>query len=224
MYVAVPVVVVFGAFYIWYKSQKGKPVTVTNDPATTPPLKPSPSLSSGNFPLQQGMKNNSLVKTLQNALGVTVDGSFGPITLAALQAQYGMSTVPDQNTLTAIVNAANSGAMPRQIAQNVLTQFQSGSYDIYVNNPYYADQVIPGTSTPNGTGFQLSVFQTYDNRTYTLIGVTGLGQLIMNVQSGPLAGQYLVDPSSITLNPHTVTQTVYNPAPSVDPGSGLTTF
>lgn len=219
--VTVPVLVVATAFVIWYKTTLPKKTYVSNNPATTPPIKPSPSVANPVFPLQQG-SNNSTVKQLQTALGVTADGIFGPKTLAALQAQYGKSSIPDQDTLISVINASGSnGDAVRAPAQNLYNQFQAGGMDIYVQNATFADQVNESSSgalTPNGTGFQMTAMQSYDNTVYVLDGVTAQGLLIMKVLSGPLQGEYTVDPSNITLFAH---QNVYSSQPVVDPSTGI---
>lgn len=195
-----------------------------NNPASTPPRQANPSLTNTSFPLQSG-SNNSYVKQLQQALGVSADGIFGPVTAAALQNQFGYSSVPDQNTLTAIVKATGSQATSlRNNAMGLYNQFQAGGYDVQVQSAYFADEVTEdnyGHLTPTGMGFDMVPGYTFDNTTYTLDGVTVLGLLILKVSSGGLQGEYTIDASSITLVPHQP-QPNGSILPVTDPNTGLT--
>lgn len=197
-----------------------------NNPASTPPRQTNPSLTNSSFPLQSG-SNNNYVKQLQQALGVTADGKFGPITLAALQNQFGDSSVPDQNTLSAIIQATGSQATTsRNNALSIYNQFQAGGYDIQVQSAYFADEVTEdsfGHLTPTGSGFQMTPGETYDNTTYILDGVTALGLLILKVTSGGLQGEYTIDAGSIGLWPHQVPFTG-SLVPVVDPSTGLSSI
>lgn len=227
LWVAIPSGVMIGLFYWWYSKNKTPQTTLVtpSQPGSTPPKTVSPSVGNPNFPLQNGSRN-ALVNQLQTALGVTSDGIFGPQTLAALQSQFGISAVPDQNTLTAIINSAgNNGVATRNLALNLYNQFVAGGVDIYCQNAYFADEVnesSSGTLTPTGQGFQMTPGQQFDNTVYTIDGVTTyLGQLIIKVSSGPLQGEYTVDPSAVQLYPHNAATSV---TPTTDPNTGLTTF
>lgn len=61
------------------------------------------------FPLRKGMKGAS-VKTLQQKLGITADGAFGANTEAALQQQYGISTVSKAQYQTIISGQSKTTA------------------------------------------------------------------------------------------------------------------
>ncbi len=71
---------------------------ILNDPAYSPSLIPSTEVIAGTIgrkTLRRGM-DDVLVKTLQQLLGITVDGNFGPKTEAALRAwQRLQNIVPD---------------------------------------------------------------------------------------------------------------------------------
>lgn len=112
--ILVIVLLVILGLYLYFKK---KPSSITNTstttsqpktvqiPSTTPAANPTGSQSMV-FPLHQG-SNGFEVQELQTYLNsqgqnLTVDGSFGPATLAALQAVMGMSTV-DQSTFNGIV-------------------------------------------------------------------------------------------------------------------------
>ncbi len=227
LYVAGPVLGLSAIFYLWYRSQKPKKTFVSNNkPASIPPKKGSSSLSNPNFPLQQGSRND-LVKQLQAALGVTGDGIFGPQTAAALQNQIGVSIVPDQNTLNAIIQGAGSqGAAMRSSAEALYNQFQQGGQDISARSYYFADEVTEdayGHLVPTGMGFDMNPGATFDNSAYKIDGDTLLGLIILKVADGPLQGEYTVDPSALVLVPHQAS--AYGGViPMTDPNTGLTTF
>ena len=224
LWVAVPTLAAAGAFFLWYKKSKPKPVVISNNnPAKLPPKKLSPSAGNPNFPLQSG-SNNSSVKQLQTALGVTADGIFGPKTLAALQTQFGLNSIADQSTLNIIVaGAGTNGANIRAAATSLYNQFQAGGYDLQVQKSYFADEVTEdsdGHLTPTGMGFQMNVGDVLDNGTASLDGITILGLLILVISSGSLQGEYTVDPTCLTLTPHQDVSVI----PVTNPTTGLTTF
>jgi lysozyme family protein len=227
LFVAGPVVGLSAIFYLWYRSQKPKKTFISNNkPSSAPPKKGSSSLSNPNFPLQLGSRND-LVKKLQAALGVTSDGIFGQQTLSALQSQIGVSTVPDQNTLNAIIQGAGTkGEALRTAAEALYNQFQQGGQDISVKSYYFADEVTEdayGHLIPTGMGFDMNPGATFDNTTYKIDGDTLLGLTILKASDGPLQGEYTVDPAALTLVPH-LAATYGGLFPVTDPTTGLTTF
>lgn len=228
LWVVVPVSTAAAIFAIWYiYGNKPKKVYVSpQNPGSTPSkaILPAAASTAGQFPLQMGSRNN-YVKTLQTALGVTADGIFGPVTQSALKAQFGMSSVADQNALNSIVNGSGASGQVSAPAQLLYSQFSSGSgpYDLQVQNKAYAEQVSEGADgslNPTGTGFTVSPGEIYDGTVFTLDGSTELGMLILKVVSGNLQGEYTLDPSAITLVPHNN----FSIIPSVNPNTGLTTL
>lgn len=229
--VGIPVVVMIAAIYIWYKvaSQPKQVYVGANTPTvppkvvstTTPQAKAAAAAAapSGGYPLQQG-SNNATVKQLQAILGVTADGIFGPATLAALQNQFGLNSVPDAGTLAQIQNA---GPLTTQ-AQSTNSIFAQGGSDLYFTQDYFVNALNssdPSNPQYTGTGFQANAGQTYDGTVYTLDGgVTALGLCTMFINAGPLQGEYVVDPTVFLLKPHTTALSV---TPVTD-SSGITTF
>lgn len=227
LWVVVPMGVAAIVFAVWYKLTNApkKVVVGPSNPAATPArtAAPTPKGAAGVFPLQQGSRN-SQVTQLQKALGVTADGIFGPVTGGSLQSQYGLSSIPDQKTLSVILNAAaDGGASARAAAQALYNQYTAGLYDIKVQKTTFAEAVTEdanGVLSPTGSGFTMSAGEVYDNTVYTIDGVSVLGELILKVLSGTLQGEYTFDPTAVTLVPHGS----YGLVPTTDPNTGLTTL
>ena len=191
------------AYYLFKKLKVPKKITQQNPPPKVPSPTGNNIVVGNNFPLQSGSNNNQ-VKQLQTALGVTADGAFGPNTLAALQSQYGISSVPNQSILTAITNGTGVAATNRALAQSLSDSFGQGGSDIYVNTDYFAQEVTEvatGSMSYTGYGFQMTAGETYDGTVYTLNGATLLGMCVLVVLSGTLQSEYLVDPNCISLTP-----------------------
>lgn len=207
-----------------YKAPSGQPVH-SGQPGS-PQLQVSSAPVSSAFPLKNG-SNNSYVKQLQTALGVTADGAFGANTLAALQSQYGISTVPSQSDLNSIVNGGMSTVQQNiSLATSLTAQFAAGGVCITVYPDTFCTQVNEdgaGDLNPTGLGITLSNGKYYDMTDYVLDGATMLGKVILKVSATDgTAGEYTLDPNNINLVvPPSVT---YNPIPTVDPSTGLTTL
>ena len=123
-----PVVLAIGV--IWYLTRKTStksPVPVPN--TDTPPAKvPAPAAASSLFPLKNG-SNNSKVRELQTAIGVTADGAFGPQTEAALVSFSGLHQVDTQSELDAIkAQKKNAAAAVSNIsrANDIITRYNNG--------------------------------------------------------------------------------------------------
>ena len=66
-----------------------------------------PAAPTSDFPLKVGSKNKS-VMALQDELGVTIDGIFGPKTLAALKEQVNLSSISDASQLQSVLDQIDS--------------------------------------------------------------------------------------------------------------------
>lgn len=231
--IGIPTVAAIGIgywLYMKYSKPPKKSVSLKN-PASVPPkkLQPVSVSSSGSYPLMQG-SNNALVKQLQTALGVTADGIFGANTLAALKAQYGVTSVPNAATLASITGGTASASQATLAAQSLSDQFANGGLDIWIGGDYFATEVTEdssGNMTYTGYGFDMTYNETYDNTYFQLDGATMMGMCILRVSSGTLQGEYLVPPSIVRLVAH------QDPAVAPDPnsilatpdaGSGIVTF
>jgi hypothetical protein len=221
LWVVVPLAIAVIAFGVWYWLTRPQYVSNSN-PGSLPTVAPTPP--SQTFPLQNGT-SNAMVKTLQQALGVSVDGIFGPQTQAALSSQFGMTSVPDQATLTTIVTQSKQQAALQAPAQAIVTQFQGGSFDIMCDTDTYPAQVTEDSSgniSPTGSSFAMNAGSTYDGTTFVINGVSSLGMVIFNVASGTLQGEYTVDPSAIHLIPHGGASNSASWMPQTNQQTGLT--
>lgn len=232
--IAVPIIGV-GVALVLLNKKKKVPTTpqAMDGTSSTAKLKSSSTTGNSSFPLKQG-SNNGYVKQLQQALLIPVDGIFGPQTLNALQSKYGKTTVATQNDLNMIIKQATSNqfdaaAANRGLALSLTNSYSLGGYNMKINSDYLADQVTEerdtGNMLPTGMAMQLVGGVTYNNVDYTLNGATELGYLIINVNHGDLFGEYLIDPTIVSLVP-VAGQTQSSPTglPYTDPSTGLTAF
>ena len=98
------------AYIVWTLLQGGKSSLPASYPKAGQPTSSPPLLlantPASDFPLKKGSSNNN-VMSLQDALGVTIDGVFGAKTLAALQAQTNLSSISDANQLASVIAQLN---------------------------------------------------------------------------------------------------------------------
>jgi hypothetical protein len=107
-----PIVGVGIYWYIKTQNDKAKAKFGEQQKVPTKPSAVTPT-NTNTFPLKKGSKGNDYVKTLQSALGIVVDGSFGKDTLAALQEKANKSEIKDLQDLNdtiAVINAYNNSA------------------------------------------------------------------------------------------------------------------
>lgn len=208
LYIATPLVLIGAIYFINRKKiQKKIASGINNSPLPEPVVATttaSSSVSAGVFPLKQGSIND-IVKTLQRILGVTVDGNFGPQTAAALKAFSGKSTVASQAELDALsakkANEQNAWASQAK-AQQLLTQFRNNNLSIYTTDNLVAYGYIEdyaGAINYTNHNINMPKDKTYNNTDYKLTGYTKGGNLQMQITSGDLAGNYIINPNIITL-------------------------
>jgi hypothetical protein len=169
------------------------------DDAKPVPAPPPASM----FPLKNG-SNNAKVKELQSAIGLSgkdVDGIFGSGTEAKLKAFAGVIEVADQAALDQIKKKA-VGITNNARASDLLSKFQKGGVAIYTTAKLTVQKVqedISGALISTGTFVSMAANKTYNNQDYKLKGTTKLGNLLMEITRGDMAGTYSLDPNSITL-------------------------
>jgi peptidoglycan hydrolase-like protein with peptidoglycan-binding domain len=162
--------------------------------------------SSSDFPLEQGDTDSDSVRTLQRILGVTVDGNFGPNTLAALKAFASMSTVADQSALDNLAAkkaaAQNSASASARAQQLYATATNGQPHDLIVT----ANTMALGYTTDaygaivyNNKNVTLAA-HTYSGNDYSIIGKTNGGNVEININKGDWMGNYIINPNVITLS------------------------
>ena len=163
----------------------------------------SSSGSSGGctFPLKTG-SNNSCVKQLQEALGgLTVDGSFGPLTLGQLMLKTGKTQITNAADLANTI-AGLSGSIPtdpafeRKSQAGVLQlQYNSGNVS---NWRILSDTTWQGVdwpvNTPNGKNVSYKAGTILGMNNYAATDITDDGYLVI---FDYLTGSYKVDPNAI---------------------------
>jgi len=209
-------------FFIMGQNKKKLVAAIQNTPNQEPnakskvvSAKTQAALASGNtvdtssdFPLEQGDTDSDSVRTLQRILGVTVDGNFGPKTLAALKAFSGQSTVADQAALNAL--SAKKAALQDQAtaavrAQQLFEQWNSGDskeYNIQVtaNSTWYGyDEDFSGAIQYDDNNITQPKGVVLNNNDYNITGTTKGGNLEIEILNGELADNYIVNPATITL-------------------------
>jgi hypothetical protein len=195
---------------LWYVAKKANPNAGSPGPnanatgKTAPKSKPVPPPKNSAFPLKVG-SNNTYVGKLQDILGVTVDNQFGPQTQAALVEQAGLSSVQDEAQLGDIINKilANDAATNKASAGNqLMTTFNKGGYALLGIKTSDWNQVIKdytGALTLTGTAITMYKGTTYNNADYIIDSVSKLGNLIIQITNGALAGLYSGDPTTMSL-------------------------
>ena len=214
-YVIIAVLLIGGGYFVYsYFSDKAavKPGVAQKLPPNVPPAKQANNTETG-FPLKSGSRND-YVKQLQAALGVTTDGIFGPITLAALQAQANTSAIASYNQLQTIIasisssnTSASAVAQRESQAADLITAGQSvtnGNPNGYTNiqviadgvwheadkvNQGYYDQSDGFINVTSGMKFNLS--------DYSLAETDQFGNLVIWCNKGGNMGNWLVDPAAI---------------------------
>ncbi|HEX4850149.1 MAG TPA: putative peptidoglycan-binding domain-containing protein [Puia sp.] len=182
-------------------SAKTKTAAVTSGSATVD--------TSTDFPLEQGDTDSDSVRTLQRILGVTVDGDFGPKTLAALKAfTGGQTTVPNQaalDQLSAKKAAAQDQATASARAQQLLEKWNSGDskqFNILVTADatwYGFDEDFSGLIVYDDNNITQPKGIVLNNNDYNIYGTTKGGNLEIEILNGDLADTYIVNPSTVSL-------------------------
>lgn len=207
LYIFAPMAVVVGII-IWVSRKKaiGQNTVGAVGPDGVAPVKLASTADSTSsyFPLQSG-SNNSKVKELQQVLGVTADGIFGPVTQTALYNLTGSNVVASQADLTTLENAAKNSATAStnlSRATSLVNQFGQGGYNIMAITTSTYTQVIQDSSgalTPTGSAIQVTASRPLDNSDYKLTGTTKDGNVLIQCTTGANIGLYTADPSTLTL-------------------------
>lgn len=89
-------------------------------PVQAPPVKSAPKATAATeqFPLRKGMRG-AMVRAIQQKLGVSADGIFGPATEAALKRRYGIGVVSE--LLFRSMTQASKGATVEQLIKQAVT-------------------------------------------------------------------------------------------------------
>jgi hypothetical protein len=95
----------------------------TTQPSTTVPSSP---VVANVYPLQVGSRGD-LVKILQKALGVSIDGIFGEKTKAALVLKYAIEKVLDLATLNRIINGTQPVTVGQTSKPATAVQYPTGT-------------------------------------------------------------------------------------------------
>jgi hypothetical protein len=194
---------VIGGTLLYAMNHKKKKLVPGGDGAPDE-AKPAPAPKPVSmFPLKSG-SNNAKVKELQSAIGLSgkdVDGIFGSGTEAKLKAFAGVIEVADQAALDQIKKKA-VGVTNLSRATDLLAKFQKGNVAIYTTSKLSIQKIqedISGALINTGSYINMAANKTFNNQDYKLKGTTKLGNLLMEITRGDLAGTYSVDPTTITL-------------------------
>jgi hypothetical protein len=169
------------------------------------------------FPLQMGSKN-ACVGQLQDALGVSIDNSFGNQTLNALQEQAGISSITDSKHLQEVIDqiayADSQDVSGKVAAANAILSQYVISLASPLSQPY---KYISTSSTPDtwqqvtragenspylSAGYQItdSSNTNYPISDYIPYDVdSDTGNLIIFCNNGDNWGYWSADPNNISL-------------------------
>lgn len=195
---------------LWWVSKKTNPESGSPGPnakatgSTAPKPRAIPAPKNFSFPLKVG-SNNAYVGKLQDILGITTDNKFGTQTQSALIEQAGVSSVQDESQLNDIINKilANDAAVNKDAAATRLAnQFNQGGYaliGIKTSNWTKVQEDYAGALVSLGTQIAMYKGTTYNNEDYKIHGVSKLGNLIIEITNGSLAGLWSGDPTTMSL-------------------------
>lgn len=161
--IAIILIIVLVIWYFWPPSVPDP--NKSNTPV--PPGSPSPKWLPEVFPLNVGMFGTK-IKALQNALGITADGKFGPQTQGAITSK-GYLVPLDEASYNAIINPNLADVGKFAYAKNDGTTVYKPNYSVY--KTYSKDDFIgkiilnsSGTSPLNYTingGYIVPVADVY---------------------------------------------------------------
>lgn len=205
------------------KVKKDSKTTNATDPdqaATDTPVNTKPVVVTSEFPLQKG-SNNAKVKELQQAIGATpVDGIFGSGTEAKLLSFSGVKVVKDQSQLDAIKKQA-IGISGKVRADMLVTKFKAGGVALMCTKNTDMQMVTQdsfGAISYLSKFLALSAGKVYNPDDYKLVGSTKMGNLLVQITRGTLAGMWAVDPNTVTITNYSSSTSTTT---SSLPGSGL---
>jgi hypothetical protein len=209
IYVGLSVIVLTGGFLIYKYFKKGSEGKITPVPEPSP--RPSSEIESGLFPLRKGTYDSNYVIMLQEALGVTADGDFGPITFDALKSKTGkvqisnyddlMATIASLKSVANASSEANRGLSTRLLQQYKSTPF--GLSNIVILSDTVANELV---SKPLSLDFDKGVYvlnlkagNKLPLSNYQLHAVAKNGDLIIYCKAGTNMGYWQINPQSIEL-------------------------
>jgi hypothetical protein len=210
IYVGLSVIALTGGFLIYKYFQKGSEGKITT--VSEPSPRPSSEIESGLFPLRKGTYDSNYVIMLQEALGVTADGDFGPITFDALKSKTGKVQISNYDDLMATIASLKSVASAsseanRSLSTRLLQQYKStpfGLSNIVLISDTVADEVV---AKPLSLDFNLTNKYVLNLKAgnklpltnYQLHAVAKNGDLIIYCKAGTNQGYWQINPQSIEL-------------------------
>ena len=209
IYVGLSVIALTGGFLIYKYFQKGSEGKISSAPEPLP--KPESEIESGLFPLRKGTYNNNYVKMLQEALGVTADGDFGPITYDALKSKTGKVQISNYDDLMATIASLKSSEstfneLNNTLSTRLLQQYNSSPFglaNIVVNYDTVADLIFAESLSTSfkktGKKLDLTKGTKLPLTNYQLYRVAYNGMLIIYCKSGTNKGYWLISPQDIEL-------------------------
>lgn len=211
IYVGLSVIALTGGFLIYKYFQKGSEGKITPVPQPLP--KPPREIESGLFPLRKGSYDNNYVKMLQEALGVTADGDFGPITYDALRNKTGKVQISNYDDLMATIASLKSventsSEANRNLSERLLQDYKSKLPFGYSNLVLKSDSVFYELApVPVSTNFvrtnkfvlNLKAGQKLSLKDYELYSVASNGDLIIYCNKGKNMGYWQVNPNNVEL-------------------------
>jgi hypothetical protein len=209
IYVGLSVIALTGGFLIYKYFQKGSEGKITPVPQPLP--KPENEIESGLFPLRKGSYNNKYVAILQDALGVTADGDFGPITYDALKSKTGKVQISNYEDLMATIDYLNgmddaSALEKENKTLRLIQDYKSNAFG-YLNIVLNSDSVFRGLTlsgvstsfTPTKFVLNLKSGQKLSLKDYELYSVASNGDLIIYCNKGKNIGYWQVNPNNVEL-------------------------
>jgi hypothetical protein len=209
IYVGLSVIALTGGFLIYKYFQKGSEGKITPVPEPLP--KPNNEIESGLFPLRKGSYDNKYVKMLQDALGVTADGDFGPITYDALKSKTGKVQISNYEDLMATIDYLNgmddaSALEKENKTLRLIQDYKSNAFG-YLNIVLNSDSVFRGLTlsgvstsfTPTKFVLNLKSGQKLSLKDYELYSVASNGDLIIYCNKGKNIGYWQVNPNNVEL-------------------------
>lgn len=199
LYILIPVGVVLG--FVALLNKKKKPLDQPIEPGdadsvpSTVKTVPPPL-----YPIGQG-SSGDLVKQVQQALGVTVDGQFGPKTQAALVDKMGVKTINSVDQLEQLKKLA-AGVSNLNRANELVKRFNAGGVALFTIEKAPIEVInidAFGAIIHSGMFTYLPANKLYNRTDYVLKGATKPGDLIFDITRGTLAGTYVVNPNLVTL-------------------------
>jgi hypothetical protein len=209
---------VLGMGYVVYTLLKGGKSKVPDSyPKKDQPTDTKPvvnhNVQTSEFPLKIGsgskVKPNKSVMTLQDMLGISIDGIFGKNTLAALQEQTGLTQINDANQLQQVLDQIYNQDNAVDYSKYTLALLNQYNYNPtlkYLNviadtNWQQLNQRADGTFVFNGgqwwiqNGFQYDISKVIPD-----IEDQDTGKLILIDKTGPQDLYWLADPQAIYLS------------------------